>query len=145
MGRAKLDSGGLTPKQRAFVEAYTGNGVEAARKAGYRGIMSTLSAIATENLNKPLVKKAMEERLNRATKRRIATREELQEFWSEVTYNPDIQMRDRMKASELLGKSQAAFTEKIDARVSVQGGPTLVIWGPHEKNEPDTPPVHPAP
>lgn len=47
----------LTPKQEAFVREYilTGNGVQSAKKAGYKGNEKTLSAVAVENLAKPLV------------------------------------------------------------------------------------------
>ena len=46
----------LTPKQNRFVENYLangGNGVGAARAAGYRGNDKTLRSIASENLTKP--------------------------------------------------------------------------------------------
>lgn len=50
----------LTPKQRAFVHAYQGeakgNGVQAARIAGYKGKDETLRAIASENLTKPNIR-----------------------------------------------------------------------------------------
>ncbi len=49
----------LTPKQQAFVHAYQGeakgNGVQAARIAGYNGTDETLRAIASQNLTKPVI------------------------------------------------------------------------------------------
>jgi len=56
----------LTPKQRAFVEAYirTKHGVNSAREAGYKGEYKTLSAVAVENLEKPLIKRAIFEANN---------------------------------------------------------------------------------
>src|SRR4051812_20270005 len=50
---------GLTVKQQAFCRAYVrnnGNGVQAAREAGYRGTDATLRTVASENLTKPKVK-----------------------------------------------------------------------------------------
>jgi Terminase small subunit len=58
----------LTQKQKAFALAYVqllarGNqsGTEAARLAGYRGNAMTLSAVASENLRKPLIATEVEE------------------------------------------------------------------------------------
>lgn len=49
----------LNKRQRAFVAAYigeaAGNGTLAARLAGYHGNDATLSAVAVENLRKPLI------------------------------------------------------------------------------------------
>ena len=41
----------------------------------------------------------------------IATRDERQKFWTDVMNSSSEEMRDRLKASELLGKSEADFTE----------------------------------
>lgn len=53
----------LRLKQKRFVEAYlgaaAGNGTEAARIAGYAGVASVLSAIASENLQKPQIQAAL--------------------------------------------------------------------------------------
>ena len=49
----------LTPKQALFVSEYlkTGNGTEAARRAGYKGNDVTLGQVAAENLKKPQIKR----------------------------------------------------------------------------------------
>jgi predicted DNA-binding ribbon-helix-helix protein len=57
----------LTPKQQLFVDAYLSNGfngVDAARKAGYKGEYKTLSVVASENLDKPYIVKAIANRTN---------------------------------------------------------------------------------
>lgn len=53
----------LTLKQEKFVEATIRgiNGINAAREAGYKGNDVTLGAVAYENLNKPLIKQAIDE------------------------------------------------------------------------------------
>ena len=111
----------LTEKQRRFVEAYMGqakgNGTEAARLAGYKGNAATLNAVAVENLRKPLIADAIRER--RSNDPLVLTREQLQEFWSRVALGLELDgdgiaaMRDRLKATELLGKTQALFTEQV--------------------------------
>lgn len=55
----------LTIKQKLFVEHYleTKNGVRAAQLAGYKGNYATLNAVSVENLQKPLIKAAINERL----------------------------------------------------------------------------------
>ncbi len=47
----------LTPKQIAFVERYNvhGNGVRAAKEAGYKGNDNTLNQVARDNLQKPII------------------------------------------------------------------------------------------
>lgn len=60
--------GRLTDKQEAFIRAYIGparfNGTNAAEMAGYSGDRSTLATIASENLTKPKIRKAVDEKLN---------------------------------------------------------------------------------
>lgn len=102
----------FTQKQRKFVEAYNGNGTEAARIAGYTGNDKVLAQVATENLRKPDIQAAIQARENKKISRLIAVREERQEFWTRIMSDEGIELRDRLKASELLGKSEADFTFK---------------------------------
>lgn len=53
----------LSPKQNAFVAEYLvdGNGVQAARRAGYKGTDEVLASVAHENLRKPQIAKAVAE------------------------------------------------------------------------------------
>ncbi len=55
----------LTPKQRRFVSAYLefGNGVKAAKLAGYQGNPVTLASVAYENLRKPHISSMIKARL----------------------------------------------------------------------------------
>jgi len=47
----------LTEKQRLFIERYNvhGNGVRAAKEAGYKGTDNTLNQVARDNLQKPTI------------------------------------------------------------------------------------------
>lgn len=87
-----------------------GNGTEAARLAGYKGSYATLATVANENLNKPEVIAAMEARI--ADDPAVADREERQQFWTAAMREKQVEMKDRLKASELLGKSQADFVDR---------------------------------
>lgn len=44
--------------------------------------------------------------------REIMELDELQEWWSDVIKTPGIKMSDRLRASELLGKSKGAFSDQ---------------------------------
>lgn len=108
----------LTPKQQRFVDAYAGNGVEACRMAGYKGSDETLAAVAYENLRKPQIAEAIQKRDLGRKDKLIATREERQAFWTQAMRDENRDIFVRLRASELLGKSEADFTEKLDAKVA---------------------------
>ena len=103
----------LTVKQKRFVGLYNGNGVQAAREAGYKGSDNTLASVAKENLRKPHILVGIIAREQDKTGHKIATREDRQEFWTKTMYNPDLEFKDRLKASELLGRSQADFLNRL--------------------------------
>lgn len=103
----------LTVRQQRFIDAYDGNATDAARKAGYSGSDAVLGVTAHDLLRNPKVAAAIRERLAPVTKAIIATREERQAFWTSVQQDPFASMSDRLRASELLGKSEADFTDKV--------------------------------
>jgi len=123
----------LTPRQQAFVEHYaaSGNATEAARLAGYKQPHPQ----GAENLLKPTIQAALAALTAGASSARIATATERQEFWTGVMrgkdkYAPDdaqqpIEMKDRLKASELLGKAHQDFVDRVDAKLS---GALSVRW-----------------
>jgi phage terminase small subunit len=47
----------------------------------------------------------------------VATREERQKWWTAVMRDPELDLRDRMKASDMLAKSQGDYTIKIEAKI----------------------------
>ena len=70
----------LTEKQRRFVDYYieTGNASEAARRAGYSE--KTAGWIGQENLQKPTIKAAIDDRLRELEDKRIAKADEVMQF-----------------------------------------------------------------
>jgi hypothetical protein len=52
----------------------------------------------------------------------IATRQQRQTFWTDVMEDADEDMKNRLRAAELLGKSEADFTEKVE-HTGKEGGP----------------------
>jgi phage terminase small subunit len=131
----------LNERQRRFVEAFMGpaegNATEAARMAGYSGNRQTLGVTGKAVLDKTQVRAAIDQRA--AADPQIATRTERQQFWSGVMRGTigrtvkdvdgkDIvlpaEMKDRLKAAELLGKTQADFIERVEV-TGKDGGPMV--------------------
>jgi len=104
----------LSQKQQTFVDVYDGNGTEAARIAGYKGTYFTLATVGKENLKKPQIWAAIQARIAGEKASRIATREERQQFWTSFVRDEELDPSARLRASELLGKSQCDFTDKVE-------------------------------
>lgn len=97
----------LTAKQQRFVDAWDGNVRTTALAAGY-----TYQS-ARQLVTKAHIKAAIGSRSEQERKPTIANREQRQQFWSDVMHDEEQSMKDRLRAGELLGKSEADFTEKI--------------------------------
>jgi phage terminase small subunit len=112
----------LTSKQLKFIEVYAGNGTEAAKLAGYGGDENALGVTANRLLKNAKIAAAINARQAEKIRPLIATREERQAFWTKVLHDESEKMMDRLRASELLGKSEADFTEKVklDGEVGVK-------------------------
>lgn len=103
----------MTPKQQAFVEHYAacGNATEAARLAGYKHPRQA----GAENLSKHVTQDALKVVAEKVSSARIATAQERQEFWTAVMrgeFGDEAEMKDRLKASEHLGKAQQDFIDR---------------------------------
>ena len=57
---------------------------------------------------------AIQARENQKIRPFIANREARQRFWTETMLDLEQETRDRLKASELLGKSEGDFLERIE-------------------------------
>lgn len=113
----------LTTKQKRFSEFFDGNGVQACRDAGYKGNDQTLAVVAKENLRKPHIRAAIDAREQKKTGPLIMTREQRQALWTKIALDETEATRDQLRASELLGKSQADFVD----RVQHEGIPTVIV------------------
>lgn len=115
--------GEFTPKQQKFIEAYAGNGVEACRAAGYSetGIRVTAHRLLTN----PNIRAAIEKRNEGPQMQRIMSRVERQALWTRIALGEEAgaDMKDRLKATELLGRSEADFTDKLN----LSGRPTVIV------------------
>ena len=112
MGKEKNE---LNAKQKIFCEEYSkhGNG-SLAYKTAYPTCKKddTARANASKLLANANIKKYIENFSNINTNKRIATLEEIREFWTNMLNNSEVKSGDRIKASELLYKAQGGFVEK---------------------------------
>lgn len=128
----------LTKQHRLFVEAYDGDPIYAARVAGFVGADSYIKGKAEKLLKDPLILEAIKQRSKYSldTKKAIATREERQALWTSIMLNEDpyakeeldannipipvanIPLATRLKASELLGKSEADFVDRVETTIT---------------------------
>jgi phage terminase small subunit len=102
---------GLTERQRRFCEAFSANGgraVAAARDAGY----SKPDPEGARLLGKARIRVALERLRQQETSDAIATRQERQAMWTPIVRDKNERTRDRLKASELLGRSQGDFIQR---------------------------------
>lgn len=118
MSKHKAKPSKLTEKQVAFIAAYEGNGTEACRLAGYRGSDNVLAQQARDNLSNPQIAEAIRTRSDAANRPLIASRERRQKFWTTVMDDEGESMKDRLRASELLAKSQGDFIDKHELSVT---------------------------
>lgn len=125
----------LTAKQQAFVDEYLKdlNATQAAIRAGYSP--KTAQAIAAENLSKPLLSQAIQERMDARSKRvsidadyvlkgiaRVVDRCEQVEPVLDREGNPTgeftFQAMPALRGYELLGRHLKLFTDKIEVSVN---------------------------
>ena len=111
-GGVVVADGKLTAKQQAFVDAYAGNATAAAMAAGYSP--KTARSQGQRLLTNDDIKDAIKARETQRIAPAIATRQERQEFWTSVLRDENEAMKDRLKAAELLGKSEGDFLERVE-------------------------------
>lgn len=107
-------------KQRhiVFCEAYlvSGNATDAAIKAGYSP--KTARSQGHRLLTNADIKKYIEDRNEELKDANTADIEEVRQFWTSTMRDGDLLRRDRLKASELLGKSLGAFETEPESSAS---------------------------
>ena len=110
----------LTGKQQIFVDCYDGDAKKAAKKA------KLSYDYARRLVTKGHILKAIRNRIdNEIRPSMIASRQERQKFWSDIMKDKNQSMRDRLRASELLGKSEMDFPNKTE--ISGVGGEPIPV------------------
>lgn len=117
-GRPKASSTGdnrpitgsrLSAQQRRFVDAYAGNATEAARIAGY----NHPTRLGGQLVRIPHIAAAIRAREDTRMAPHIADREERQAFWTAMMRDTNKTPTERLKASELLGRSEGDFIDRV--------------------------------
>ena len=106
----------MTDKQVKFITEYTKdfNATQAAIRAGY-------SPKTAYSQGQRLLKNAEIQRvMNEHRDKGIADRETRQKFWSDTMQDNQEDMKNRLRASELLGKSECDFIERAEIKNDVQ-------------------------
>lgn len=132
---------GLTYLQTLFVMAYTGDTAMACKSVGCS------RQAASRWLKDPKVRYALRERLlHGVAPELIAGRDERLAFWTRCFRDDDLTLAERLKASELLGKANADFSEKRIIEGAGGGPATIIIQTGVPDPEPiDVTPKQPEP
>jgi len=104
---------GLNYRQKKFVEVYQGNATEAARLAGYKGSDNYLSTHGARLMRDERIARAIRDRECNNTPNIILNRQERQGIWSKIAQDQEETTTNRLKALELLGKSEADFADRL--------------------------------
>ena len=132
----------MTKKQKRFVDEYLIdlNATQAAVRAGYSP--NTAYSIGAENLKKPEIQNAIDERLEQLKSEKTADAQEVIEYLTSVMRGESEgeelinefvgdgcskptkvkkapSEKDRLRAAELLGKRYGIFTEKTELKADV--------------------------
>lgn len=127
----------LNLRQRKFAAAYAhlGNATQAAIEAGYSA--KTAGQAGERLLKKTEIQSKLKNLLEPAQAEAIATAAERQMFFTQIMRGEGkfagAELRDRMKAAELLGKMQGDFIERLEHKGGLEIEITRTIV--HAKNE----------
>ncbi|SIR49463.1 phage terminase small subunit [Peribacillus simplex] len=104
----------LTEKQKLFADYYieTGNATEAYKRVYKSKNDNTAAKEGFKLLRNPKIAPYLEERNKQLDDSRIADMEEVKRFWSDTLRNEEMDPKHRLKASEYIAKTNAAFIEK---------------------------------
>lgn len=107
----------LTPKERAFIHAYTtdaaGNGTLAARAAGYKGKAESLKVTASRLLTKANVRAALEKRIEQKEAKGIASAEVRDHLASEWLQDKTLDHATRIQAMRELNRVDGRYSLKL--------------------------------
>lgn len=144
------DATALKERHRRFVDAYFangGNGVEAARAAGFSGSPAVLATRASELLRRADVKAAMKERVEADPS--IADRDELLRFFTRVARGVDEKgrplktgLKDRLEAAKQAGRAIGIFVIRHQVEVT---GQVLVCLPDNQRGDGPAPVPPPPP
>jgi phage terminase small subunit len=104
----------LTEKQKRFADYYieTGNATESYKRVYKSTNDNTAAKEAHKLLRNPKITPYIEQRNKQIENDRIVSMEEVKRFWSDTIRDGEADLKHRLKASEYIAKTNAAFIEK---------------------------------
>ena len=113
----------LTLKQQAFIDLWDGDVRSTSEKAGltyqYGRRLATKSYIIQQIRN----------RHEKEMAPKIMTRQERQALWTELAGDTNEKTSDRLKATELLGRSEADFIDRLKVESEIVFNITTIDFG----------------
>lgn len=110
----------LNARDKKFADEYirTGKIIESAIKSGFAESTARDRAAEWLNPNSKSAKLSVLEYINEINKKiekeKIADAKEIQEFWTKTFRDEKVEIKDRIKTSELLARVQGMFIENIN-------------------------------
>ncbi|WP_342431097.1 terminase small subunit [Neobacillus sp. FSL H8-0543] len=113
----------LNKKQRMFADFYiqTGNATDSYLRAGYKAGGHSAEVNASRLLRNAEVLKYIKERNEQLDVDFIADITETKRFWTELLRDENADMKDRLKASEYIAKTNGAFVDKKEVKGAFDG------------------------
>lgn len=106
----------LTEKQKRFAEEYvkTGNATQSYINAGYSVTKREVAEANARKLlgNNSALTQYIKELNDKLVSSQIADMEEVKKFWTDTLRDNEADLKHRLKASEYIAKTNAAFIEK---------------------------------
>lgn len=104
----------LNARQKKFADEYiiTGNITQSAIKAGYSE--SYADSQGYRLLGIVGMKEYIQERNRQLDKEKIADMQEVHEFWASILRDEENSTSDRIRVSELIGKTNGAFLDRVE-------------------------------
>lgn len=117
----------ITQKQKLFADEYvlTGNASQSYQKV-YKCTLAVADTNGSRLLRNARVKEYIESTNKEIRNDKIADMQEVKEFWAEMLRSTEVDVKDRLKASEYIAKTNAAFIEKREISGEIKM-PTIVI------------------
>ena len=108
----------LNKKQTLWIDEYIkcNDYATASRKAGYKGDNLRHIGYMNSLRFKKIIEARTKELNKKITKNTIAELETIQEFWTTVFSDDNEDMKERLKASELLARSKGGFIERREVK-----------------------------
>ena len=112
---------GITVKQKMFADEYikTGNATQSYISAGYKARGNGAEVNACKLLRNTKVRDYIRKRNKELDKSTIADMQEVKEFWTNMLRNRAADPKDRLKASELIAKTNGAFLDRVEHSGSI--------------------------